>query len=355
MADSSLEYDVTETEPEDEALPAPKYEIFSYPADTTLKGYLEQWKNGQLAVPEFQRDYVWDQTRASKLIESFLLGLPVPPVFLYKPAGSKSFWIIDGHQRIRSVVDFQKGIFGETKFRLKGVDDRWLGKTIDDLGEEERFNLETTVLRAVVIQQTNPSDHSSIYHIFERLNTGGIRLNAMEVRQCVYASPFLGTLKDLNNVASWRSIIGVEKADKRLKDRELILRVIALYKDVEHYDKPMKRFLNDSAVYFKLKEEGDAAAYQAEVGAIEEKFVGACDQIATDIGARPFHLRGRLNYSALDAVVTTLMHAGRVDDLKEKYSALVADKQFQEDVSFNTSDESVVTRRFALANKYLTA
>lgn len=354
MAKSSLDYDVTETEPEDEALPAPKYEIFSYPADTTLKGYLEQWKNSQLAVPEFQRDYVWDQTRASKLIESFLLGLPVPPVFLYKPAGSKSFWIIDGHQRIRSVVDFQKGFFGEAKFRLKGVDDRWLGKAIEDLAEEERFSLETTVMRAVVIQQTNPADNSSIYHIFERLNTGGIRLNAMEVRQCVYASQFLTTLKDLNNLPSWRSILGADKADKRLKDRELILRVIALYKDAKHYDKPMKRFLNDSAIYFKLKEEKDAAAYQAEVNDIERKFTEACDQMVTEIGARPFHLKGRLNYSALDAVITTLMHVGNVGNLREKYASLVADKQFQEDVSFNTSDESVVKNRFLLANSYLT-
>jgi hypothetical protein len=146
---TTIEYEKTEAEAEDEALPGPQYEIFSYPADTTLKGYLEQWNNGQLAVPEFQRQYVWDQTRASKLIESFLLGLPVPPVFLYKPAASKSFWIIDGHQRIRSIVDYQKGTFGESKFRLKAVDERWAGKTFEELPEETRFSLETTDLRAV--------------------------------------------------------------------------------------------------------------------------------------------------------------------------------------------------------------
>ena len=104
MADTDvdvLDYEVTEEAEEDEALPPSSYEIFSYPADTTLKGYLDQWDNKQLFIPQFQRNYVWDQTRASKLIESFLVGLPVPPVFLYKPATTKSFWIIDGHQRIR--------------------------------------------------------------------------------------------------------------------------------------------------------------------------------------------------------------------------------------------------------------
>jgi uncharacterized protein with ParB-like and HNH nuclease domain len=88
-----LDYEETEESEEDEALPSSTYEIFSYPADTTLKGYLDQWNNEQLFVPGFQRNYVWDQTRASKLIESFLLGLPVPPVFLYKPTSTKSFWI----------------------------------------------------------------------------------------------------------------------------------------------------------------------------------------------------------------------------------------------------------------------
>ena len=74
---SELAFEVTEESEEDEAIPASKYEIFSYPADTTLKVYADQWKNEQLYVPPFQRNYVWDQTRASKLVESFLLGLPV--------------------------------------------------------------------------------------------------------------------------------------------------------------------------------------------------------------------------------------------------------------------------------------
>jgi hypothetical protein len=133
MADNDvdvLDYEVTEEAEEDEALPPSSYEIFSYPADTTLKGYLDQWDNKQLYIPQFQRNYVWDQTRASKLIESFLVGLPVPPVFLYKPATTKSFWIIDGHQRIRSIVDFQKGLFGDSKFKLKGVDTRWVGNEL---------------------------------------------------------------------------------------------------------------------------------------------------------------------------------------------------------------------------------
>lgn len=347
---SDLDFEDTEETQEDEALPAPQYEIFSYPTDTTLKGYLEQWDKNQLYVPEFQRGFVWDQTRSSKLIESFLLGLPVPPAFLYKPAGSKAFWIIDGHQRIRTIVDFQKGVFAETRFRLKGVDARWAGKSFSDLSEAERFSLETSVLRAIVIQQTHPADHSSIYHIFERLNTGGIRLNAMEVRQCVYASNFLKTLKSLNEDESWREILGMAHQDKRLRDVELALRVVAFFRNAQAYEKPMKRFLNNCCI--ALKDDKDNTV-QVEIADIHQRFVATCHAVRAALGAKPFHLRGRLNFGALDAVMSLLMRVGVPADLDRKFAALVADRAFLDAVSFNTSDESVVRIRIQSAERHL--
>ena len=350
MTEDELDYERTEEPEEDEALSGPTYEIFSYPADTTLKGYLDQWNNGQLYVPRFQRNYVWDQTRASKLIESFLLGLPVPPVFLYKPASTKTFWIIDGHQRIKSIVDFQKGLFGEGKFRLKGVEDRWLGKAFADLTENERFALETSVLRAVVIQQTNPKDNSSIYRIFERLNTGGIRLNAMEVRQCVYESDFLDKLKLLNELPEWRGLLGLKKLDKRLKDVELLLRIIALYKDHENYEKPMKGFLNSCSTYFKAKED---TGNQVEADQLIALAKDVIIKTHVALGNQPFHLRGRLNYSALDATVVALMRNGVPTDLPDRYQKLLSDADFLESASYDTSDERVLKKRFKIAQDTL--
>jgi Protein of unknown function DUF262 len=344
--DEILDYEITEEDEEDEALPPSNYEIFSYPADTTLKGYLDQWDKGQLFIPKFQRNFVWDQTRASKLIESFIVGLPVPPVFLYKPATTKSFWIIDGHQRIRTIVDFQKGIFGESKFKLKGVDPRWLGKAFSELNETERFAFETTVLRAVVIQQTNPKDNSSIYKIFERLNTGGLRLNAMEVRQCVYESDLLSKLKELNKLKEWRELIGLQKVDKRLKDVELLLRVVSLYRASEAYEKPMKGFLNNCADYFKKKEEKkDTEEANAVLALLNKTLTGT----RAALGERPFHLRGRLNYSALDATIVALMTTGISKNTKAQYDKLVANEEFLKSASYDTSDESVLKKRFSLA------
>src|SRR3990167_9702182 len=96
--------DKTEESPEDEQEPKLEYEIMNYPADITLSGYVDHWDKNELIVPDFQRKYVWDRIKASKLVESFLLGLPVPGTFLYKQKSKSGFLIIDGQQRITSVV-----------------------------------------------------------------------------------------------------------------------------------------------------------------------------------------------------------------------------------------------------------
>jgi hypothetical protein len=128
-SDDTWKIEETEEPGEDEADELVSYEILNYPADTTLKGYLEQWDAQQLRVPPFQRLYVWDLRKASKLIESFLLGLPVPGVFLFKERESAHFLIIDGQQRISSVVAFQKELFNDKAvFRLQNVAPQWNGK-----------------------------------------------------------------------------------------------------------------------------------------------------------------------------------------------------------------------------------
>lgn len=343
---SDLQVEVTDDD-ESEPLPAPQHEIFSYPADTTLRGYLDQWNDKQLHVPPFQRNFIWDQTRASKLVESFLLGLPVPPVFLFKPIGTKNYWIIDGQQRILSVVYFQRGLFGEDKFRLKGVDVRWAGKSFEDLEEPQRFALQTSVLRAVVIQQTNPKDSESIYHIFERLNTGGLRLNAMEVRQCVHQSPFLDALKELNGNGAWRELLGLPKPDKRVKDVELLLRVAALFRKYEDYEKPMKGFLNDCAKEMKASQPSPAIA------TLISELKTAIEAARAALGPRPFHLKGRLNYSALDATLVGIMRVHPADDLAQRYELLKEKPEFAKAVGFNTSDDAVVKERINLAIEVL--
>lgn len=341
MTDETDGWVVEETEEsaEDEQEPALEYEIMNYPADITLGGYVDLWDRNELKVPDFQRMYVWDRVKASKLVESFLLGLPVPGTFLYKEREKPGYLIIDGQQRILSLVRYIKGQFDESTFRLKNVDPRYAGKSFADLSEDEQFRFRGLTLRATIIQQINPHDDTSIYHIFERLNTGGVNLNPMEVRQCVAYGPLVKALKVVNDHPAWREIIGTPKPDKRLRDVELALRCVAISENSADYEKPMKGFLNK----YMENNRGKDDNYSALIGNFKE----SADYVVASLGAKPFHLRGRLNYGALDSIMAWVLAGIRPDNLAERFAALRQDEDYIAAISFNTSDESVVETRLS--------
>ena len=355
---TSETWDVEETEePETEEQDVITYRISYYPADITLKGYLDKWNSKQLKIPPFQRSYVWDQVKASKLIESFLLGLPVPGIFLYKERETNKLQVIDGQQRILSIVRFFKNEFNENIFRLKKVSPRWDGKTYQELDEADQLLLDDTVLRATVVQQLDPDDDSSIYHIFERLNTGGINLNPMEIRKCVYGGEFFTLLEELNTLPEWRKIIGKTKPDKRLRDVELILRILALSHAWKTYKKPMKVFLSgymteQKKIVDKLSDE----AKKEFINKLQKKFQKTCVYVLEQLGEQPFHLHKRLNYAAMDSTMSAAFKARRanVANLKPRYDAMLKDEAYKDFIVKNTSDENIIFDRFTKAIRYLT-
>ena len=231
------ESETIDVEQEDDESPYVTYEIATYPSDLTLNVIHEMWNDGQIEVPKFQRSFVWTIKQSSQLIESFLLGLPVPQVFLYIDDEHKNL-VIDGQQRIKSVIYFFEGYFGEETshgrrqvFRLQGLDERspYHKKRFEDLTVVDQRKLRNTVLRAVNIRQLTPKDNStSAYHIFERLNTGGTPLKAQEIRNCVFHGQIVEELRELNMHKSWRMILGKPNPDKFQKDIELILRVFSV-------------------------------------------------------------------------------------------------------------------------------
>ncbi|WP_268800136.1 DUF262 domain-containing protein [Pseudomonas huanghezhanensis] len=347
------EWEVDPTEDFDEDVETKVYQITSYPADFTLKGYLSKVDAAQIIVPEFQRKYVWDQKRASKLIESFLLGLPVPGVFLYKIKSSNKLSIIDGQQRILSSVRFFQNRFDEKIFRLNGVMPKWEGRTYDELDEPDKLLLDDTVLRATIVQQLDPADDSSIYHIFERLNTGGMNLNAMEIRRSVYQGKFANLLEELNENVHWRNIIARPKIDNRLRDVELILRILALQCNSETYEKPMKTYLNSFMASLGRMTESEQDDSLKNMKMDFERAVRIIDE---QLGDKPFHLRGPMNYALLDSVYSAIANLDdEPDDLDLKFTNLKSSAAYLSAISVSTSDEKVVKIRFEEAAKYLGA
>ena len=344
-----FEIDSTE-ESSDEEQDQLRYEISYYPSDVTLKGYLDKWNAKQLLIPEFQRAYVWDQIRASKLVESFLLGLPVPGVFLYKERTTNKLLVIDGQQRILSAIRYFKGKFDNRDFELKNVDARWKGKTFQELLERDQLQLHDSVLRATVVQQLDPDDNTSVYHIFERLNTGGVKLSPMEIRKCVYSGTFFQLLETLNQNTAWQAILGRNDPDKRLRDVELVLRFLAMRDGWIKYEKPMKSFLNN----FMVSKQKLSDTETEKIGLMFEQ---TCADVVQQLGEKPFHLRpSALNPGMLDAVMVMMSFAKEqgITDGGKRYKTLRSDQAFLDTVLTRyTSETQMVRQRFEHAKQIM--
>ncbi|NJN28741.1 MAG: DUF262 domain-containing protein [Cyclobacteriaceae bacterium] len=208
------------------------YDISSYGADLDVEGLVKRLKRGDIFIPPFQRDYVWNQAEASRLVESLLLGLPVPGVFLAKEGESNKMSVIDGQQRLKSLRFFYDGFFNPKEedirkkvFKLKNVQPQFEDKTYESLEEEDRIKLDNSIIHATIIKQESPNDNNtSIYHVFERLNTGGRKLTPQEIRSAIYIGKLNEMISELNEHPSWRELFG--KKNNRLKDQEMILRFL---------------------------------------------------------------------------------------------------------------------------------
>src|ERR1017187_5745625 len=267
------------------------------------------WKDGDITIPDFQREFVWTIRQSSLLIDSFLCGLPVPPVFFYIDEHNKNL-VIDGQQRIMSIVFFMKGFFGREStqgrrqvFRLSGLDEKspYYNKRFSELEEDDQRKFKQAVLRAVNIRQLSPlGESTSAYHIFERLNTGGTPLTPQEIRNVVFRGGLATKLKEANQDPNWRLILGKKSLDKHLKDVELLLRLFSLFNAVDKYEKPMKEFLNKS---MRRHQKGDTK----KVHAFLKIFPKVTQFIISSLGNKPFHLRGPINTSALDSAMCVAM------------------------------------------------
>jgi hypothetical protein len=346
-----------EQESDDDDVPM-SYDIATYPSDFTLAGIAKMWADDDITIPDFQREFVWSIKQASLLIDSFLRGLPVPPVFFYIEDDNKNL-VIDGQQRILSVVYFIEGYFGREGsqgkrqvFRLKGLGEKspFANRRFADLSSTDQRKLKQAVLRAVNIKQLSPVGNStSAYHIFERLNTGGTPLTSQEIRNCVFRGAFSGQLKTANKDKNWREILGKPHTDRHLKDVEILLRVFSLVGNVNSYEKPMKEFLNKAMKENQTGRSARVERFISRLPAVLELVTKAC-------GPRPFHIRGPLNASALDSVLCVLLeNPGKISqaDLKVGYSKLLKDKNFKKFTQKGTTDAKTVQDRVELVREYL--
>lgn len=338
---------------EDEALKSDaivnNFSITSYGADYTVDTLIKRLRQGAFIIPKFQRGYVWSHTHASKFIESLLMGLPVPGIFLYKQDDNKHL-VIDGQQRLRTLEAFYSGVFGEKKFRLVGVNSKWIGKTYDDLEPSDQLKIDDSVVHATIFRQDEPSDAlDSVYFVFERINTGGMRLSPQEIRNCIATGPFVDMVAELNKNVEWREIFGGPE-NKRAKDQELILRFFAMYEDGEGYYRSMTKFLNDYAAK-KNKSPATDLSIQAQL------FEKTISTVFAAVGPKAFRPSRSLNAAVFDSVMvglaTRLSHdpLPSATDVADAYVKLLNDKKFEDYWVRATADEDSVKQRLKMAKE----
>jgi len=307
-------------------------------------------REGSVYVPEFQRGFVWDVKDASRFVESLLLGLPVPSIFLSKEADTGKLLVVDGQQRLLSLRYFYDGLWEPTKreFSLRGVDPTFDGRTYKKLRDEDRRRLDDAILHVTVFKQDEPSeDQSGIYHVFERLNSGGKKLTPQEIRSAVHhAGGMRELLHDLNKNVEWRSIYGPE--DPRMRDQELVLRFLAFFYEAGNYRSPLVNFLNAFMGRYKRLEKAAASEMK---GAFSDT-IHVIHQAIGDSAFRPVRA---LNAAVFDSVMVGLARRlkngaiGNIERLKAKYDELLRNQDFLDACGRGTAGEERVKTRVGLA------
>ena len=276
------------------------FSISSFGVDYPIETLVARMKKGLFYIPGFQREFIWSQYQASRFVESLLLGLPVPGIFLFKESETGKHLVIDGQQRLKSLQFFFDRVFNGREFQLRGLDSDWNGKTFATLNDDDQARLSDAVIHATVFKQDLPKDEmNSVYEVFERINTGGMKLSSQEIRSCICHGNFNTFLHDLNENKDWREIYGPKS--KRLKDVETILRFLAFYESFEKYSNPMKPFLNNY-----MEEKRNYSAEQLKP--LAKVFSSTMKFVVSSLGNRAFRPDRALNVAVFDSVATSIAH-----------------------------------------------
>lgn len=349
LPDEEVEGDVSS---EEDAVPAVSFDVTSYGSDPEVEGLVNRIKRGDIIIPPFQRDYVWRQPEASKFIESLLLGLPVPGIFFATDPDTNKQLVIDGQQRLKTLLFFYEGFFNprledskQRVFSLVKVQKPFEGKTYKTLDEADRIRLDTSIIHATTVKQSAPpGDDTSLYHIFERLNSGGRRLTDQEMRLALYHGALIERIKALNHLDAWRKIFG--KIHTRLKDQELILRFFALYEDSRHYERPLSEFLSKYAG----RNRNPSNEYLERLSGLFKQSVSV---FTKSLHAKPFRLTKTFNVAVYDSCMVGMArriasNPGADPDpqaVERAYQLLLKDYEYTEAVSRSTADDAFVRRR----------
>ena len=173
--------------------------------------------------PDFQREVVWDDKQKSELIESIIMGIPLPLIYV-KEDENGVYIIVDGRQRLTTLFEFMNN-----KLKLKGLKILSFlnGKDFKTIDQKQQNKIEDCPLTLHVIKP--PTSDRVTFDLFDRVNRGGTRLNNQEMRNALYQGTSTKLLNKLSKSVSFKNATENAIPSKRMKDRYLILRFLSFY------------------------------------------------------------------------------------------------------------------------------
>lgn len=296
----------------------------------TLEVLLTKYNKKELDLsPEYQRRLVWNQPEASRFIESIMVGIPVPQIFLFQTKSGR-YEVIDGQQRLSTIISFVEGNFKDTgQFKLRGLNHlvKYSNKAWKDLDDAQKRNFLNYQLNSTVVQD-NPDNPDLKYEMFQRINMGGQKLSPHDLRRVVYRGPYMDMVKELAQEKNFLLMLGEDERRKLNRGEEYVLRFFAFSNNdnwKSYAENNVEKFLDTDTKYHQ-----DANAEQ--LADMRERFIRAC-RIAFEIfGIDAFRGIVPPKPAELEKMSFTLFHfektghSGTYYKLNEKMIKLIESK-----------------------------
>lgn len=333
----------------DESPPVSR-DVFTQPYDLVVESLVDQIAKKTIFLrPTFQRGYVWSNPQASRLIESIILNVPIPPCYLSQNEDFE-LDVVDGQQRLMSIHRFLDNQFSLSSLKVLSEYNNF---RFHNLPTKVQRKIKTHTIRCITI--TNQSHPDVKFDIFERLNSNTVSLNAQELRNCIYRGTLNNLLIKLAQESKWLSILGRKTADKRMNGEETILRYFAFRNlGISSYKTPLKVWLNDAANQGRSFSSQRIAVLEADWNNMLS--VSCVWFPPSECFRRP---RNRSINKALFDLISSSASGTSLDEAKacrdefrKTYSALLANEEFDDLISRSVDHKRRTVRRFELWGEF---
>ena len=331
--------------------------------DFSIREFSSMLQDGDLELqPQYQRKYVASPKIASKLIESILMDVPIPVIYLAEE-NDGSYSVIDGQQRLTSFISFINGKYPNGEFfKLTGLKvlKELNRKQFSDIDKEYQNKIRKTTLHTIIIKKESNDDVK--FEIFERLNTGSVKLNEDEIRNTVYRGKYINLLSELEENETFHQLVKKDNFKNRMIYRGMILRFFALSeKSYLNYVPSMKQFCNK-----ELRDNRNLS--DEKIKEYKNRFLDCLDMVKVVFGENSFRRyipmndnepgywsTSRINMALFDIQLCGFVNYSKNDILRKAdfiresmLDLMKSNQTFIDSILIQTSDRNVLKTRFKI-------